>query len=49
MMEIDPQHQLITVFLVQHTGYPGTNGGKIHPTFVNAAMEQFGHPDRSPK
>jgi CubicO group peptidase (beta-lactamase class C family) len=48
-MGIDPQHQLITVFLVQHAGYPGVNGGKIHSTFVNAAVEQFGYQDRGPK
>jgi hypothetical protein len=48
-MGIDPSHQLITVFLVQHAGYPGTNGGKIHSTFVNAAVEQFGQPDHSAK
>ena len=48
-MGIDPSHQLITIFLVQHAGYPGINGGKIYPTFVNAAVEQFGHPDRSAK
>jgi CubicO group peptidase (beta-lactamase class C family) len=41
-MGIDPERQLISVFLVQHTGYPGVDGGKIHPTFVNAAVEQFG-------
>ena len=48
-MGIDPQRQLITVFLVQHAGYPGLSGGKIHSTFVNAAVEQFGHPDQKPK
>jgi CubicO group peptidase (beta-lactamase class C family) len=46
-MQIDPAHQLITIFLVQHAGYPGANGGKIHPTFVNAAVAQFGRPDGS--
>jgi CubicO group peptidase (beta-lactamase class C family) len=48
-MGIDPSHQLITIFLVQHAGYPGANGGKIYPTFVSAAVEQFGHPDRGAK
>ncbi len=46
-MKIDPQQQLITVFMVQHAGYPGTDGGKIHPAFLKAAVEQFGQPARS--
>ncbi len=48
-MGIDPQHQLVTVFLVQHAGYPGTNGGKIYPAFAKAAVEQFGHLDSGAK
>jgi CubicO group peptidase (beta-lactamase class C family) len=39
---IDRQHQLVTVFMVQHAGYPGTDGGKILPAFMNAAVETFG-------
>lgn len=39
---IDPPHQLITVFMVQHAGYPGADGGKIHPTFTKAALDTFG-------
>lgn len=41
-MSIDAQRGLITVYLVQHAGYPGTDGGKIHPAFVKAAIEAFG-------
>jgi CubicO group peptidase (beta-lactamase class C family) len=41
-MWIDPQHQLVTVFMVQHAGYPGKDGGKIQPTFMKAAMDLFG-------
>jgi CubicO group peptidase (beta-lactamase class C family) len=39
---IDPEHRLITVFMVQHAGYPGTDGGKIQPAFAKAALEKFG-------
>lgn len=39
---IDPAHRLITIFMVQHAGYPGADGGKIQPSFSKAAMEQFG-------
>jgi CubicO group peptidase (beta-lactamase class C family) len=41
-MQIDPQRQLITIFMVQHAGYPGTDGGRIQPTFTKAAVEVFG-------
>jgi CubicO group peptidase (beta-lactamase class C family) len=41
-MEIDPAHDLITVFLVQHAGYPGTDGGKILGEFQRAAVAEFG-------
>ena len=40
-MTIDPQRGLITVFLVQHAGFPG-EGGKSHGAFVKAANEAFG-------
>lgn len=38
---IDPEHQLVTVFMVQHAGFPGPDGGKILPTFTKAALEAF--------
>ncbi len=41
-MGIDPERQLITVYMVQHAGYPGKDGGKILPTFKKAAMDSFG-------
>jgi CubicO group peptidase (beta-lactamase class C family) len=41
-MWIDPQHQLITIYMVQHAGYAGKDGGKILPAFTQAAIEQFG-------
>ncbi len=41
-MQIDPQRQLITIFMVQHAGYPGTDGDKILPAFKNAVVEAFG-------
>jgi CubicO group peptidase (beta-lactamase class C family) len=40
-MWVDPPHQLITVYMVQHAGYPGTEGGKILPTFTKAATDAF--------
>ncbi len=40
-MTIDPQRGLITVFLVQHAGFPG-DGGKSHGAFVKAANDTFG-------
>ncbi len=36
-MSIDPQRQLITVWMVQHAGYLGPDGGKIVPAFRKAA------------
>jgi CubicO group peptidase (beta-lactamase class C family) len=41
-MMIDPKRGLITVFMVQHAGFPG-EGGKSHDTFRRAALEQFGN------
>jgi CubicO group peptidase (beta-lactamase class C family) len=38
-MQIDAEHQLIMIFLVQHAGYPGTEGGQILPRFRKAARE----------
>jgi CubicO group peptidase (beta-lactamase class C family) len=42
-MTIDPRRGLITVFLVQHAGFPG-DGGKSQAAFRQAAVEQFGSP-----
>jgi CubicO group peptidase (beta-lactamase class C family) len=41
-MEIDPGQNLITVFMVQHAGYPGVDGGKILDDFKKAADREFG-------
>jgi len=41
-MSIDSQKQLVLVYMVQHAGYPGADGGKIHPAFVKAALDAFG-------
>jgi CubicO group peptidase (beta-lactamase class C family) len=41
-MSINPERRLITVYMVQHAGYPGTDGGKVHSTFVDTAMKAFG-------
>jgi CubicO group peptidase (beta-lactamase class C family) len=41
---IDTTQQLVTVFLVQHNGYAGKDGGKILPAFKQAAKSTFGKP-----
>jgi CubicO group peptidase (beta-lactamase class C family) len=41
-MSIDPANDLITVFMVQHDGYPGVDGGKILGGFKRRAIEAFG-------
>ena len=40
-MNIDTKRGLITVFLVQHAGFPN-DGGKSHGAFQNAATARFG-------
>ncbi len=40
-MNIDTHRGLITVFLVQHAGFPG-EGGQSHGAFKNAAEARFG-------
>ena len=39
---IDTKNQLVTIYLVQHNGYAGADGGKILPTFKQAAVTAFG-------
>jgi CubicO group peptidase (beta-lactamase class C family) len=39
---VDPQQQLVTVYMVQHQGYGSPDGGKILSTFRKAANEAFG-------
>ncbi|MFL5341355.1 MAG: serine hydrolase domain-containing protein [Gemmataceae bacterium] len=40
-MTVDPNSGLITVFLVQHAGFPG-DGGQSHGAFRQAALREFG-------
>jgi CubicO group peptidase (beta-lactamase class C family) len=40
-MWIDPDKKLITVFMVQHSGFPNNEGGKIRQTFEQAAVKFF--------
>ena len=40
-MNIDPNRGLITIFLVQHAGFPG-EGGKSQGAFRKAAEDRFG-------
>ncbi len=42
-MVIDPKRGLITVFLVQHAGFP-KDGAESHAAFRKAAAERFGGP-----
>lgn len=41
-LAFDRKHGLATIFLVQHNGYAGKDGGKILPTFKQAALAAFG-------
>jgi CubicO group peptidase (beta-lactamase class C family) len=41
-MTIDPRRGLITVFMVQHAGFP-KDGAKSHGAFQKAALERFGN------
>jgi CubicO group peptidase (beta-lactamase class C family) len=43
-MDIDPQRQLVMIFMVHHAGFPGADGGKIYPAFTQAAVKAFGLP-----
>jgi CubicO group peptidase (beta-lactamase class C family) len=38
---IDPPHGIITVYMVQHAGYPGKDGPRIQPAFQKAAEKTF--------
>src|SRR5579883_755356 len=44
-MTIDPKRGLITVFMVQHAGFPN-DGGKSQGAFRKAAEDQFGGPKK---
>ena len=41
-MHIFPQQQLVTVFMVQNTDWRNGEGGKVLPTFQQAAIRAFG-------
>jgi CubicO group peptidase (beta-lactamase class C family) len=41
-MSIDPERRLITVYLIQHAGFPGVEGGKIQEAFHQAAIRIHG-------
>ena len=40
-MWIDPPRGVVTVYMVQHAGYPGKDGPRIQPAFQNAAERAF--------
>ena len=47
-MSLDPDRRLITVYMVQHAGFPrGEDAGKIKGAFVKAAEAGFGEAPRS--
>ena len=41
-MSIDPKAERIMIFMVQHAGFAGPDGGKIGGVFNKAAMDNFG-------
>jgi len=41
-MQVNPQKGLVLVLMMQHAGFPSKDGGRIHPTFVKLAVDQFG-------
>ncbi len=41
---LDRERHLITIFLVQHAGWPNESGKRILPTFQQAAIRAFGKP-----
>lgn len=41
-MTIDPDRGLIAVFMVQHAGFPNSDGPKILAAFTKAATEKYG-------
>ena len=41
-MSIDPGAERIVIFMVQHAGFPGPDGGKVGGVFNKAAMDNFG-------
>jgi CubicO group peptidase (beta-lactamase class C family) len=41
-MSVDPKKGLVLIYLIQHTGgFPGKDGGKIRPTFEEAARRKY--------
>lgn len=44
-MSIDPKRNLITIYMIQHAGFPG-EGAKALGAFKHAAEEQFGSPKK---
>ncbi len=41
-MTIDPKTGLVLVYMIQHGGFPGKDGGKIMPAFFTAAKKKYG-------
>ena len=40
-MTVDPGRGLVTVFMVQHAGFPN-NAGEVHEAFLTEALREFG-------
>jgi CubicO group peptidase (beta-lactamase class C family) len=41
-MSIDPEKKLVTVFMVQHAGYPNDGGKAVYPAFEKAVRASIG-------
>jgi CubicO group peptidase (beta-lactamase class C family) len=41
-LAFDRKQGLATIYLVQHNGYAGADGGRILPAFKSAAVAAFG-------
>ena len=47
-LHVDPQHGLVTVFMVQNAGWRSDAGRQIEPAFRAAATQRFGRSADSP-
>lgn len=47
-ISIDPQMNLVLVFMVQNAGWRNDDGKKIQPAFTDAAVKTFGAPHPAP-
>lgn len=43
-MNVDPERGLVTIFMVQHAGWPNGGGGPVQAAFLKEALREFGQP-----